>query len=661
MAINYSKWDGTQEWLFVDETDLLSEITDDIIYHGDVSAALRRLLRQGFLTKDGDNIMGLDDIVEAIRNKKEEIKERVDPLSIYEDVQNKLEEILDIEKQEIHKLKTLLENSNNKRQQEISNEALTLKELKLEFLGDDIPTQINSLNSYDFTSSKAEQLFNELKEEITQRLLERYLDSMQEAVNSMDEKSMTRIREALDAINAMIEKDLNHENIDQDFENFMDKYGDLFPSNPKNLTELLEFLVAQMAASQAMLNAMSEDQLRQFLKLQDSLLADMDLSWQLNRLSSNLAKILPEKFPAGSINFEKFQSDQLKGLNSLGKLSNLENILNQTYSSSALMDIDLDEIKRLLGDKAYQSIEKLKDLHSTLEKSGLVEKDGDSLKLTPKGLSKIASKALTELFSDLRKSMLDLHATTKLGFGSESSDILAPYEFGDQMDLNITETIKQAIFDKGPTIPVKLNEDNFIIVKKEESVRAATVIMLDLSLSMPMKDNFLPAKKVALALWSLISSKYPRDFVGIVGFAESAFQIKYNELPETTWNYAYGTNMAHGLAVSRHLLSNQVGNKQIIMITDGEPTAHLDATGQVFFHYPPIKETIDRTLLEVLRCTKSQIKINTFMLDSTIYLTNFIKTVTEINKGKAFFTTNENLGKYVLLDFMNNRKTTKRI
>jgi uncharacterized protein with von Willebrand factor type A (vWA) domain len=407
---------------------------------------------------------------------------------------------------------------------------------------------------------------------------------------------------------------------------------------------------------------MTDQQQQQFLKMQESLLSDLDLNWQLSRLSSNLSKFMGEKFPNGmNMNPNKLNSGVPSDLTSLGKLSNLEFMLNQAYDSGALMDIDLEDVKKLLSDEAYNSIMALKDIGGTLERSGLIDKDKNTLKLTPKGLSKIAGKALAELFGDLKSSMFDLHSTIRVGQGIDSSDTLSNYEFGDPMDLDITSTIKQAIFNNGPTIPVKLSENDFMVIKKEESVRAATVIMLDLSLSMPMKENFLPAKKVALALWWLISSKYPKDYVGIVGFAETASVIKYNELPETTWNYGYGTNMAHGLNISRKLLKGQVGQKQIIMITDGEPTAHIDKYGQPYFHYPPVKETIDRTLAEVLRCTKAGIRINTFMLESTIFLTGFIKTITEINKGKAFFTSNETLGKYVLMDFMDNKRTTKRL
>ncbi len=135
-----------------------------------------------------------------------------------------------------------------------------------------------------------------------------------------------------------------------------------------------------------------------------------------------------------------------------------------------------------------------------------------------------------------------------------------------------------------------------------------------------------------------------------------AREFKATELPEVSWDYVYGTNMQHGLAISRQMLSRQIGTKQIIMITDGEPTAHIEDDGTPYFAYPPEPETIHRTLKEVARCTKDGIVINTFMLDATSYLKAFIEKVAEMNRGRAFFTTPDTLGDYVLVDFIEQKK-----
>jgi uncharacterized protein with von Willebrand factor type A (vWA) domain len=177
---------------------------------------------------------------------------------------------------------------------------------------------------------------------------------------------------------------------------------------------------------------------------------------------------------------------------------------------------------------------------------------------------------------------------------------------------------------------------------------------------MPMRDNFLPAKKVAMALHSLISSQFPRDYLGLVGFSETARILKAEQLPEVSWDFVYGTNMQHGFQLSRRMLARQSGTKQIIMITDGEPTAHITPSGDVFFNYPPVHETVEATLREVARCTRDAIRINTFMLDPTEHLKRFIEKLTEMNRGRAFFTTPETLGDYVLVDFIEQKRKLLR-
>jgi uncharacterized protein with von Willebrand factor type A (vWA) domain len=210
-------------------------------------------------------------------------------------------------------------------------------------------------------------------------------------------------------------------------------------------------------------------------------------------------------------------------------------------------------------------------------------------------------------------------------------------------------------------VPIKLSAEDFEIEQTEHLTRSSTVLMLDLSLSMPMRDYFLPAKKVAMALHSLMSSQYPRDFLGIVGFSETARTLKPQQLPEVSWDFVYGTNMQHGFMLARDMLSRQSGTKQIIMITDGEPTAHISKSGDVFFNYPPVRETIEATLGEVMRATREGIRINTFMLDASHALQTFIEQLTAINKGRAFFTSPENLGEYLLVDFIEHKRQLSRL
>jgi uncharacterized protein with von Willebrand factor type A (vWA) domain len=271
-------------------------------------------------------------------------------------------------------------------------------------------------------------------------------------------------------------------------------------------------------------------------------------------------------------------------------------------------------------------------------------------------LRAIGSNALRDLFTSLTKEHVGQHQVHQFGQGHERTYQTKAYEFGDPFQLDLHRTIRNALRRTGPGTPVELQPDDFEIERTEHLTRSSTVLMLDLSMSMPMRDNFLPAKKVAMALHYLISTQFPRDYLGLVGFSETARVITPDQLPEVSWDFVYGTNMHHGFTLARQLLAKQTGSKQIIMITDGEPTAHITPSGDVYFNYPPVRETVEATLREVVRCTRDGIRINTFVLDATSALTAFIEQMTQLNGGRAFYTTNESLGDYVLVDFLEHRR-----
>jgi uncharacterized protein with von Willebrand factor type A (vWA) domain len=464
-------------------------------------------------------------------------------------------------------------------------------------------------------------------------------------------------------LNQLLEMRENGQDTDAKFQEFMERFGDFFPDNPKDLDELLENMAEQMAAAQAMMNSMTPEQRQQLQSLMNQLLEDMDLKWQMDRLSNNLQQAFPQAGWDRRYNFSgQDPLNMAEGaslMNELGDIDQLENLLRQATNPGALADVDLDRARQLLGDEGAQSLERLAQLAKQLEQAGLIENKEGRLELTPKGMRQIGKNALSDLFSKLTKDKMGRHQIDPHGVGHERSYETKPYEFGDPFNLQIERTVRNALQRTGGGTPVSLSPEDFEIERTETLTRTSTVLMLDLSLSMPMRDNFLAAKKVAMALHSLISSQYPRDFLGIVGFSEVARELKPEQLPEVSWDFVYGTNMQHGFQISRRLLGRQTGTKQIIMITDGEPTAHIMRNGEVFFNYPPVRETVDATLTEVNRLTRDGIKINTFMLDATSYLRDFIEKLTRMNGGRAFFTTPENLGDYVLVDFIEHKRALR--
>ena len=660
--VRYSRWDGTQVGFDLDATDIFSEITDDLLYHGDLNAALRRMMQSGFNDANGERLQGLREMLEKLRQKRREALENHDLGGVYDEIARELREVVEQERDAIDELAQEARDSGDARRQELTDEVAAERHAALDLLSPDLANMVRELQSYDFTSSEARERFEELVEQLKEQLMQQYVDQMAGAVENMTPEDMARMKDMFAELNQMLEQRQRGE--EPDFDGFMDRFGDFFPENPETLDELLEVMARRMAAAQAMLNSMTPEQRAQLQALSDQLLEDMDLRWQIDQLGQNLAGQFPDlnwnrRYDfSGQDPMSMGEANEL--LQQLGDMDQLENLMRGATSPGALAEVDLDKARELLGDEAARSLEQMAELAKRLEEQGLVENKEGRLELTPRGIRRLGQNALDELFAKLALDKAGQHEMARIGVGHERDYSTKPYEWGDAFNLDINRTVRNAIQRAGSGTPVRLTPDDFEVERTEHLVRSSTVLMIDLSLSMPMRDNFLPAKKVTMALHSLITSQFPRDYMGIVGFSETARELKPEQLPEVSWDFVYGTNMQHGFQIARRLLSRQSGTKQIIMITDGEPTAHITPTGDVYFNYPPVRETVDATLREVNLCTRDGIRINTFMLDPTPHLREFIGKLTELNRGRAFFTTPETLGDYVLVDFIEQRQQMVR-
>jgi uncharacterized protein with von Willebrand factor type A (vWA) domain len=660
----YSRWDGTQTGFELDAEDLLAQLTDDLLYHGDLNAALRRLMQQGFRDRNDERVSGLRDLLEKLKRRRREELDRYDLGGVYDDIAERLRDVVDTEREGIDRFEQDARSSGDQRRQDIADQVAAQKRMQLDLLPPDLAGTVRELQNYEWTSDEARQQFEELMEQLRQEVVQSYFNQMSGAMQNIDPAQLQRTKDMFDALNRMLEQRENGQPIDPSFEEFMERFGDFFPGNPETLDELLEQLAQQMAAMQAMLNSMTPEQRAQLEGLAQQLLEDMDLAWQVSRLSSNLQRAFPgagweRRYQFGGQDPLGF-SEAANLMNELGDMDALEQVLRNAQSNpGALAEVDLDRARQLLGNDASASLEQLANLARQLEQAGLIEQREGRLELTPRGLRKIGDNALADLFKHMAQDKMGRHTADRTGIGHERAYETKPYEFGDPFNLSIERTVRNAIARAGGGTPVRLVPDDFEVERTESLTRGATVLMLDLSLSMPMRDNFLAAKKVAMALHSLISSQFPRDYLGLVGFSEVARELQPQQLPEVSWDFVYGTNMQHGLLLSRRLLSRQTGTKQIIMITDGEPTAHIQPNGEPFFSYPPVQETVDATLAEVMRCTREGIRINTFMLDATTYLKGFVEKLTQMNRGRAFFTTPETLGSFVLVDFIEQKRALR--
>jgi len=377
----------------------------------------------------------------------------------------------------------------------------------------------------------------------------------------------------------------------------------------------------------------------------------------------------------------------------LQSIEELERGLRGMYRGEPLDSTTEEALRDVLGDNAARDLSRLQHMTDQLEQRGLIERDDEGMRLTARGLRRIGQKALGDLFARLRRDRFGDHPVSRHGQGGEREEDTKPYEFGDVFDLDVRETLMNAVRrdadtesaperSEGTRAPAsnrtiqpppgsppphaesrqrrsapRLSPEDFVVHRSDTLTRSATVLMLDMSRSMPLRGYFYAAKKVALALDSLIRSAYPRDTLHIIGFSDLAREIKPAALPHLSVNeYVYGTNMQHGLMLARRLLARDPGeNKQIIIVSDGEPTAHIENGRPVFF-YPPLPETFHKTLLEVKRCTRENIVINTFMLESNHHLVQFVNQMTRLNRGRAFFISPDRLGDYVLVDYVSSKR-----
>jgi uncharacterized protein with von Willebrand factor type A (vWA) domain len=332
-----------------------------------------------------------------------------------------------------------------------------------------------------------------------------------------------------------------------------------------------------------------------------------------------------------------------------------------------LASLDRDEVRDLLGDDGVRDLDALEALARALEEAGYLTADGDRLELTPRGTRRIGQAVLDDLFARLERDAFGGHRLARSGRGGERDETTKPYEFGDPFHLDLRGTLSNALMreENAPAVRalsgggargVRLTPDDFEVYRTEQLTRTATVLLVDMSRSMLLRGCFLAAKKVAVALDTLIRTQYPRDHLSVIGFAYYAREIRPGALAELTWHgYEYGTNLQHGLMLARRILAKEAAaNKEIVVITDGEPTAHFE-DGQVEFSYPPTRRTISETLREVQRCTKDGITINTFMLERSRALAEFVAHMTRLNRGRAFYAEPEHLGEYVLVDFVGRR------
>ena len=652
----FSAWDGTQE-LGLDPDKILEALADDLMEYGDMRWAMRNLMSRGMQIPKGGYMQGLRDMLKKLRDQKRARLEQFNLSSIFDAFRERLDEIIAMERKRIDEWLNRSDDPDNFSDDVLKNIAARNQDI-LNDLPEDIAGQIKELEKYEFLNPDAQRKFLELLNELRKAMASTFFKNIEDMVNNLSDGDIDRMKDMLQALNDMLVKKIAGE--DPGFEDFMAKFGDMFGDNPpQSLDDLLEQMRQQMAAAQSLMNSLSPEQRQQLSDMMGDRFSDPDLNSELARL----AKELDFLNPGGSqYNFSGDQNLDLQAaMELMNEMDSLDQLIDQMQSAERGGDldrIDQDLLRDLMGDDAAEDLNKLDQLMKALEDAGYIRPtDSDGWELTPRGSRMIGQKALGEIYERLKRQSLGNHALPEEGRFGERLEQTKPYEYGDPFHLHLPRTIRNAIGRNGPQTPVQLHPDDFEIYRSEQITSTATALLVDLSWSMALRGSFQAAKKVAMALHNLITSQYPKDDFYIIGFAAYAKELKAHDLPYLQWDeYVLGINMQHALLLAEKLLAKHTGGtKQIIMISDGEPTAHLE-NGEAQFAYPPTAETIRATFKAVKHCTTRGIAINTFMLDASPYLKAFMDEIARINGGRVFYTSPENLGEYILVDYVQHKR-----
>jgi uncharacterized protein with von Willebrand factor type A (vWA) domain len=561
----YAQWDGRQAFADIEADDVLDEAVDDLLQHGDLTWALRRLFEQGMTSRGNRRVGGIRDLIKRLQRMKQEASGQFD----------------------------------------------------------------------------LQSLFEALKQQIAQ----------------LSQQHLAQMNRMLQALNDLLQQ--RDRGLNPAVDDFLKEFGRYFPDLEQvDLDALLEELQAQMRQMQALLEAMPEDMREALAQLVEQKFSNPQLQQQLAQLAQQWERFFrlaqhgfhgtdPLSIEAGLRMADRFDL-----------IDQLEQALRRLPGEDRLAEIDMEQVRALLGEEAQERLQRLKELIGLLEKAGYVHRVGDRFELTPRGIRKLGERALRHIFSALDQGQFGPHDTSFHGNGDfHHADATKPYEYGDRFNPDLGRTFLNALSRQGYGTPVQVKPEDFEVYRPEFLTRSATVLMLDMSLSMEYYGRFPAAKKVIIALHTLMTSRFPRDSLQVIGFYSYAEELHIEDLPFLVIDgITPGTNLQHGLMLARKWLGRQSGpNKHIIVITDGQPTVHYEG-GQWHFHYPPTRATLRETLKEVKRVTTSGIQLSVFMLDDDPTLVAFVDQMTRINRGRAFYVTSETLGQYLLVDYLRKKR-----
>jgi uncharacterized protein with von Willebrand factor type A (vWA) domain len=645
-AYRYGPYDDGPDPLAApyDVAEALDELGDDVLDGATPGQALRDLVRRGT-----GGLRGLDELRREARRRARELRERGRLDGTLEEVRALLDKAVGEERAALFP--------------DPDDEA-RLREARLDALPPDTARAVRELAEYDWRSPQARQTFQQLQDLLRREVLDRQFRGMKEALANPDPAAVQRLKDMLADLNAMLDADARGEHTQEDFERFMATYGDLFPDDPANLEELVDSLARRAAAAERLMNSLTSAQRAELAELMDQALADLDLAAEMGRLTDQLRSRRPDLDWTGPRRMDGDEGlgvgEATTALEELADLEELDQTLGQSYPGASLADVDEEAVRRALGRQAVDDVERLRRIERELEQQGYLRREHGQLELTPKAVRRLGRTALRRVFSALEEARQGDHDIHDAGAAGELTGSSRAWQFGDEQPLDVVRTVGNAVLRggrPGPGRRLRLTVDDFEVRETERRSSAAVCLLVDLSYSMVLNGTWRPAKQTALALETLIATQFPQDALQVVGFSNYARELKPHEIATLESDMVQGTNLQHALIMAGRFLDRHAESDPVVLVvTDGEPTAHLLRDGAAAFDWPPSPETLELTLAEVDRMTRRRATLNVFMLGEEPRLREFVEDVARRNGGRVFTPDADRLGEYVVDDFLRLRR-----
>ena len=640
-AFRYGAWAGGKDPLEppFDVAQAVDEIGERVLAGESPRHALRDLLRRGT-----PGLRGLDDLRRTVAKRQREARKKGQLDGTLQQVRELLEKALELERHALFP---------------DPSDAARMAEMELDALPKDTAHAVQELKPYEWKSAEARETYEQIADLLRREVLDSQFKGMKQALESASLEDMQRIKDMLADLNAMLEADARGEHTQEQFDQFMATHGEFFPSKPGTLGELVDELARRAAAQQRLMDSLTPGQRQELGELMQGAM-DLDLQAQMAQLGDALHNARPD-LPWGGR--ERMSGDQGLGmgdattaLEELADLDDLESALGQDYPGASLDDIDEDAVQRALGRSALDDVNALRRIERELQAQGYLIRDGNGrLELSPRAVRRLGATALRKVFTQLDAKGRGGHDVRDAGAAGDLTGSSRAWQFGDEQPLDVVRTVRNAVL-RGTT-PLRLQVEDFEVVETERRTTAAVALLVDLSFSMELRGTWGAAKQTTLALHSLVSTQFPQDAIEVIGFSDYAQVLKAEQLAGLEPQRVQGTNLQHALMLAGRFLGKHPQAEPVVMVvTDGEPTAHLTRDGYADFCWPPLPETLELTMAEVERITRRGATINVFMLDDEPRLVSFVEQIAERNGGRVFAADPERLGEYVVSDYLRARR-----